>query len=79
MRDPLQSTKETWLKNALRDVPTPMIQTIDSDWAGIEGDWAVQINVIDSAKQSINRHVDGHDIAPQYRTGWHWQISRAAN
>ena len=28
--------------------------------------WAVQINVIDSAEQSINRHVDELDIAPQY-------------
>ena len=43
-----------------------MIRAIDPEWAGTEGDWAVQINVINSAKQSINRHVDEHDIAPQY-------------
>jgi hypothetical protein len=66
MRDPQESTKPQWLKDLLRDVLTPLIQAIDSDWAGTEGDWAVQINVISSAEQSINRHTDKHDIAPQY-------------
>ena len=66
MRDPQEGTKAEWLKDALRNVLTPLIQAIDSDWAGTDGDWAVQINVINSAKQSINRHVDKLDIAPQY-------------
>ena len=58
MRNPQEGTKPKWLKDALRDVLTPLIQEIDADWAGTEGDWAVQINVIDSEKQSINRHPD---------------------
>ena len=66
MRDPQLGTKPKWLKDALRNVLTPLIQAIDSEWAGTDGDWAVQINVINSAKQPINRHVDEHDIAPQY-------------
>eukprot|EP01043_Picozoa_sp_COSAG02_P030609 COSAG02_NODE_1962_length_10253_cov_6.942294_9_plen_65_part_00 len=64
MRDPQEGTKPKWLKDALRNVLTPLIQAIDSDWAGTEGDWTVQINVINSEKQSINRHVDELDIAP---------------
>ena len=66
MRDPQEGGKPKWLKDTFGNILTPLIRAIDSEWAGTEGDWAVQINVINSAKQSINRHVDEHDIAPQY-------------
>ena len=66
MRDPQKGTKDKWLKDAFGDILTPLIQAIDPEWAGTDGDWAVQINVINSAKQSIKRHVDKDDIAPQY-------------
>ena len=66
MRDPQESGKPKWLKDLLRNVLTPLIQAIDPEWAGTDGDWAVQINVINSDKQRINRHVDDKDIAAQY-------------
>jgi hypothetical protein len=66
MRDPQESGKPKFLKDLLRNVLTPLIQAIDGEWAGTDGDWAVQINVINSDKQRINRHVDDRDIAAQY-------------
>jgi hypothetical protein len=80
MRDPQEGTKPKWLKDVLRDVLTPLIQAIDPHWAGTEGDWAVQINVINSAEQSMCPSTGTSMVTTLRRsTGWHWGISRAAS
>ena len=65
MREVMDSTKPQWLKDCYRDVLTPLIKQIDPVWAGDDGDWAVQINIMDGADH-INRHCDDKDISYQY-------------
>jgi hypothetical protein len=58
-------TKPEWLKDLYKDHLTPLICKAAEDWAGKDGDWAVQLLVYKDGDY-CEEHVDKEDIDVQY-------------
>ena len=56
-RDPMDSNKPEWMKLLYKNTLTPLIKKIDKDWAGPDGDWVVQVNLMKPG-DAINIHTD---------------------
>jgi hypothetical protein len=68
IRNPMEGTKPTWMKELYKEHLLPVAKAIDKEWVGQFNDVVFQVNIM-APRMHVKEHIDSKDISFQYAIG----------
>ena len=60
------ANKPMWMKDLHRNHLKPLVHATDGDWAGLNDDFSVQVNIVKGRGDKVNPHCDSQDVSHQH-------------